>query len=89
VSDESILYSRILPHGPAVRVRRTSDAGVIPVIAALEVDRRAGTPRDADEVPTPLLVVEGASDAEVLATLQPHASDDRVVVGLMREKGLR
>lgn len=90
VSDDAILYSRILPHGPAVRVRRTSEAGARPVTAVLEVDRRAGTPREHEGgFPPPLMFAEGESEAEVLATLEPHALDDRMVAGLMRGKGLR
>ena len=90
MTDESILYSRPLPHGPAVRVRRTSERGIVPVTAVLEVDRRAGTPREFDGgFPPPLMITEGNSEAEVLATLEPHARDDRFVAGLMREKGLR
>jgi hypothetical protein len=88
--DDSILYSRKLPHGPAVRVRRTSELGVLPVTAVLEVDRRAGTPREFDGgYPPPLMIVEGETEAEVLAALEPQARDDRLVAGLMREKGLR
>lgn len=88
--DESILFSRPLPHGPVVRIRRMSEPGTHPVTAALEVDRRAGTPREFDGgFPPPLMIVEGASDAEVVAALEPHAKDDRMIAGLMREKGLR
>jgi hypothetical protein len=90
VPDDSILYTRFLAHGPAVRVRRTSDAGALPVTAVLEVDRRAGTPRELEGgFPPPLMTASGESEAAVLAELQPHAVDDRVVAGLMREKGLR
>ncbi|MES2178075.1 MAG: hypothetical protein V4550_09440 [Gemmatimonadota bacterium] len=90
VPDDSILFSRLLPHGPAVRVRRTSDAGVTPVTAVLEVDRRAGTPREHEGgFPPPLMIAEGKSEADVLAALEPQARDDRFVAGLMREKGLR
>jgi hypothetical protein len=90
VPDDSILYSRRLAHGPAVRVRRTSEPGVKPVIAVLEVDRRAGTPRELDGgFPPPLLIVEGATESEVLAVLEPQAQDDRMVAGLLRAKGLR
>jgi hypothetical protein len=32
---------------------------------------------------------EGASEQDALAALEPHARDDRRVVQLMREKGLR
>ena len=73
-----------------VRIRRTSDEGVQPVIAVLEVDRRAGTPREFEGgFPPPLVITEGATEAEVLDALQPAALDDRLVAGLMREKGLR
>ena len=90
MTDETILYTRRLAHGPAVRVRRTSEHGATPVTAVLEVDRRAGTPREFDGgFPPPLMMVEGQSDIEVLAILEPHARDDRVVAGLMREKRLR
>jgi hypothetical protein len=90
VPDDSILYSRRLPHGPAVRVRRTSELGARPVIAVLEVDRRAGTPREFDGgFPPPLMIVEGASERDVLSVLEPQARDDSTVAGLMRTKGLR
>ena len=66
VPDTSILYSRRLPHGPVVRIRRTSDEGVQPVIAVLEVDRRAGTPREFEGgFPPPLVISEGTTEAEV------------------------
>ena len=84
-----VLYERVLPHGPVVRVRRTSEHGAVPVTAVLEVDRRAGTPREGIGTPPPLMQCEAASEPEALAMLAPHASDDRVIVRLMREKGLR
>jgi hypothetical protein len=86
---DGILFERILPHGPAVRVRRTSDAGATPVTAVLEVDRRAGTPREGIGTPPPLMLCEAATEAEALAMLETHARDDRAIVQLMREKGLR
>jgi hypothetical protein len=90
MSDEpGILYERVLPHGPAVRIRRTSEPGVTPVVAVLEVDRRAGTPRAGIGTPPPLMECEAGDEAEALAKLEPHASDDRAIVQLMREKGLR
>ena len=76
---EAILYKRLLPHGPAVRIRRTSDNGVVPVTAVLEVDRRAGTPREGMGTPPSLMTAEGKTEAEVVAKLQPHASDDRAI----------
>ena len=61
-----------------------------PIIAVLEVDRRAGTPREFDGgFPPPLMMIEGESEADVLAALQSAALDDRLLAGLMREKGLR
>lgn len=87
---DDILYQRFLPHGPAVRIRRTSDAAASPVTAVLEVDRRAGTPRAREgSTPPPLMHCEGATEAEVLALLEPAARDDRIIVQLMREKQLR
>lgn len=84
-----ILYERLLPHGPAVRVRRTSDEGSLPVTAVLEVDRRAGTPREGVGTPPPLLQCEAETEADALAILAPHARNDRRIVQLMRDKGLR
>jgi len=73
-----------------VRIRRTSEGGVEPVIAVLEVDRRAGTPREFEGgYPPPLMITEGATEDDVLAALQSTALDDRLLAGLMREKGLR
>lgn len=90
VPDDPILYSRRLPHGPVVRIRRTSEGGAQPVIVVLEVDRRAGTPREFEGgFPPPLMMSEGATEAEVVEALQSVAHDDRLLAGLMREKGLR
>lgn len=87
----TILYERFMPAGPAVRVRRTSDSGQLPVVAVLEVDRRASSPRQSRGVgtPPPLLLVEGATDDEVLDQLRPHAENDAVLSRLMVEKGFR
>ena len=86
---DAILYERPMPHGPAVRIRRTSADGTTPVTAALEVDRRAGTPRSGVGTPPPLMTAEGPSDADVLARLQPFAASDAEVARLLRERGLR
>ena len=87
--EEGVLYQRFLPHGPAVRIRRTSDPGTIPVTAVLEVDRRAGTPRAGIGTPPPLMHCEAPTEGEAVQMLEPHAKDDRMIVQLMREKGLR
>jgi hypothetical protein len=89
MSDE-ILYRRKLAHGPEVRIRRTSAAGATPVTAVLDVDRRAGTPREKDGGhPPPLKQAEGATEADVVSALKPDADDDRAIAGLLRDKGLR
>ena len=87
----TILYERFMPAGPAVRVRRTSDDGQHPVVAVLEVDRRASSPRASRGVgsPPPLLLVEGRTDDDVLDQLRPHADNDAVLSRLMVEKGYR
>jgi len=86
---DGILYERTLPHGPAVRIRRLTNAGERPVTVVLEVDRRAGTPRAETGSPPPLMEFEGGSEQEAMDALEPHARDDRRIVQLMREKGLR
>lgn len=86
---EVLLYKRLLPYGPAVRIRRTSADGIVPVTAVLEVDRRAGTPREGNGTPPSLMSVEGKTEAEVLAKLEPYAKDDREIIQLLRDRGLR
>jgi len=86
---DGILYERTLPHGPAVRIRRVTTAGERPVIVVLEVDRRAGTPRSGEGHPPPLMQIQMATEEDAVEALTPHASDDRRVVQLMREQGLR
>ena len=85
-----IMYERARPHGPTVRIRRTSETGMSPVIAVLEIDRRAGTPR-ASPMGTPpaLLEVDGPNESAVMERLTPLAADDAALAKLLREKGLR
>jgi hypothetical protein len=35
------------------------------------------------------MIVEGETESEVLAVLEPQAREDRLLAGLMREKGQR
>jgi hypothetical protein len=84
-----ILYRRVMAHGPAVLIRRVSDAGTTPVVAVLEVDRRAGTPREGIGSPPPLAQIEAPSEADVVAALEIQARDDRIIVQLLHAKGLR
>jgi hypothetical protein len=87
---DDILYRRKMSHGPEVRIRRTTEPGASPVIAVLDVDRRAGTPREKEGgTPPPLKQAQGATEAEVVAALKPDADDDRAIAGLLRAKGLR
>jgi len=87
---DDILYRRKLAHGPEVRIRRTSEKGATPVVAVLDVDRRAGTPREKEGGNPPALKqAQGASDGEVVAALKPDADDDRAIAGLLRARGLR
>ena len=87
---DDVLYRRKLPHGPEVRIRRTSAHGETPVTAIIDVDRRAGTPREKEGGnPPPLKQAQGANEAEVVAALKADADDDRVIAGLLRAKGLR
>ena len=86
---DEILYRRTLPNGPVVRIRRTSAPGESPVVAVLDVDRRAGTPREKEGTPPPLRQAQGATEDEVVATLKKDADDDRAVAGLMRTRGQR
>lgn len=87
---DDVLYKRKLPHGPEVRIRRTTEPGATPVTAVIDVDRRAGTPREKEGGdPPPLKQASGATDAEVVAALKPDADDDRVIASLLRGKGLR
>ncbi len=89
-SSGDILYIRPLPYGPAVRIRRTSPTGEMPITAVLEVDRRYGTPREHQPgFPPPLAQAEGGTDAEVLEKLHGFAEDDQTIVRMMRERGLR
>ncbi len=87
---DDILYRRKMPHGPEVRIRRTSDKGATPVLAVIDVDRRAGTPREKDGgTPPPLKQVEAPTEDAAVAMLKAEADDDRAISGLLRAKGLR
>lgn len=87
--EDGLLYQRPLPHGPVVRIRRTSERGAMPVTAVLEVERRAGTPRASTGVPPALVLCEAASESEALACLEIEARSDAAVARMMRDQGLR
>ena len=88
--ESPILYERSLPHGPTVRIRRTSERGMTPVRAVLEIDRRAGTPRATpSSVPPALLAADGDSEHAVMDRLAPLATSDAALARLLREGGMR
>lgn len=84
-----ILFERTMAHGPEVRIRRISESGALPVVAVLEVDRRAGTSRAGIGTPPPLMTAQGDTDEAVLQQLGAKAEDDAALAMLMRERGLR
>lgn len=86
---DDILYRRVMAHGPAVVVRRVSEDGATPVSAVLEVERRAGTPREGVGTPPPLAQIDAESEEAAVAALEAQASDDRAIVQLLHDKGLR
>ena len=85
----TILYERILAHGPAVRIRVVSAPGADKVKAVLEIDRRTSTAHASSRgVPPRLVEVAGGSVPEVLDLLHPYASNDAVIGRLLAEKGI-
>jgi hypothetical protein len=86
---DDVLFQRIMAHGPAVRIRRTSEEGTTPVTVVLEVDRRAGTPREGQGTPPPLLRCEAQTEADAVSMLEAQARDDRMIIQLLHAKGLR
>ena len=63
--------------------------GSTPVIMVLDVERRAGTPREGSGTPPPLKQVAGATEEECLEALRAEADDDRAIAALMRALGQR
>ena len=84
---DDILFERLLPQGPAVRIRRTSEPGIVPMTAVLEVERRTKRAVPGGQPPL-LLAMTADTEAEIMAFLEPKARVDEVVVTLMREIGL-
>lgn len=92
--NDPVLFRRTLPHGPTIRIRRATSDGEVPVVVVLEMDRRAsngarsGSAGVEPALPA-LMQCEAPTLDEALARLSVHASDDRRVVQLMRDRGLR
>ena len=85
-----ILYERTMPQGHVVRIRRLTPDGTAPLRAVIEVDRRAGSPRNAaGGNPPALMAVEGESEPDVVASLLPFVQDDASVARLLAQRGVR
>lgn len=84
------LYERTTTRGPVVRIRRVEAATPGMIAAVIEVDRRAGTPREKEGgIPPALMAVEGESEAAVVASLLPFAEDDSAIARLLAARGIR
>lgn len=85
-----ILYERTMTAGHVVRIRRLTPDGASPVRAVIEVDRRAGSPRESTGrgLPPPLMAVEGDSEPDVVASLMPFVQEDASVARLMAQRGV-
>lgn len=90
-SDTSaILYERKTTQGPVVRIRRIESPNPGTVCGVIEVDRRAGTPREKEGgIPPGIMAVEGDSEEAVLASLLPFAEDDSAIARLLAARGIR
>jgi hypothetical protein len=85
------LYERTMSNGPVVRIRRLTPDGGGPVRAVIEVDRRAGSPRNSGGGGNPpaLMAVEGETEPDVVASLMPFVEDDAAVARLLAQRGVR
>ncbi len=85
-----ILYERTMIHGPVVRIRRVESPNAGMICAVIEVDRRVGTPREAEGgVPPAIMAVEGDSEDAVRSSLLPFADDDSAIARLLAARGIR
>lgn len=86
----AVLYQRTQSQGPVVRIRRVEPSSGGEVSAVIEVDRRAGTPREKEGgTPPPIMAVEGDSVDAVVAALLPFVEDDSAVARLLASRGIR
>ncbi len=90
IDKTGVLYERKTTIGPIVRIRRVESATAGTVAAVVEVDRRAGTPREIDGgIPPALMAVEGDTEDAVVASLLPFADDDSAIARLLAARGIR
>ncbi len=86
----AVLYQRTQLQGPVVRIRRVEPSAGGAVCAVIEVDRRAGTPREKEGgTPPPIMAVEGDTVDAVVAALLPFVEDDSAVARLLAARGIR
>jgi hypothetical protein len=90
IDKTDVLYERKTSLGAVVRIRRVASATAGSVAAVVEVDRRAGTPREVEGgIPPALMAVEGDTEDAVLASLLPFAEDDAAIARLLAARGIR
>lgn len=89
IDKTGVLYER-KTLGAVVRIRRVEAATAGSIAAVIEVDRRAGTPREIEGgIPPALMAVEGDTEDAVVASLLPFADDDSAIARLLAARGIR
>lgn len=90
IDKTGVLYERKTSLGPVIRIRRVASATEGSIAAVIEVDRRAGTPREIEGgIPPALMAVEGDTEDAVVASLLPFADDDAAIARLLAARGIR
>jgi hypothetical protein len=85
-----VMYERPMAAGYVVRIRRAEASAADVVCGVIEVDRRVGTPREAEGgIPPGIMAVEGDSEAAVLESLRPFVEDDSAIARLLAARGIR
>ena len=85
-----VMYERTMTAGYVVRIRRVEAAAANVVCAVIEVDRRVGTPREAEGgIPPGIMAVEGDTEEAVIESLRPFVEDDSAIARLLAERGIR
>lgn len=90
IDKTGVMYERKTTLGAVVRIRRVESATAGSIAAVVEVDRRAGTPREIEGgIPPALMAVEGDTEDAVVASLLPFADDDAAIARLLAARGIR
>lgn len=83
-----ILYERVLPEGPSVRIRVTTPPGALPLTVVLEIERRVSqVPKVPRGAPPRLAEATANSADEALAALLPLAENDGAISRMLRDGG--